>query len=108
MNYPKIIIDINTGTCNCHTCNKSLIKVPSAGGCGCISAQIPVTGNTSNSPCEDCEGECEDMYPSNCILYSGGDIPQLGIKTDDRLDKIIIILAAEVLALKQRVAALEV
>jgi hypothetical protein len=47
------------------------------------------------------------VIESNCVLYSGGDIPQLGIKTNDRLDKVLIILAAEVIALKQRVSALE-
>lgn len=104
MNIPKIIIDINTG---CNTCGKSLITIPAAGGCGCVNAQIPCTDTTPNSPCNDCETVCEDAIFTDCMFYSAGDIAALGLKHDDRLTKIIITLAAEIISLKQRVLILE-
>lgn len=104
MNIPKITIEINSG---CNTCGKSLIKVPSAGGCGCTHAVIPCGDNKPNSPCVECETPCDDMLFSECMQYSGGDMPALGIKNGDLMTKVIITLAAEIIALKQRVATLE-
>lgn len=105
MNIPKITIEVNAG---CNTCGKSLIKIPAAGGCGCTHAVIPCGDNTPNSPCVECEYPCDDKFFTDCGFYSGGDMPALGIKNEDLLTKVIITLAAEIISLKQRVAALEV
>lgn len=101
MNIPKIIIEVNSG---CNTCGKSLVTVPAAGGCGCHSAQIPCNDNTPNSPCVECEHPCDDQTSSECWRYDGGDIPALSIKNGDLGTKVIITLAAEIIAIKQRLA----
>jgi len=103
-NIPRISIEINSG---CNSCGKSLVLVPDAGGCGCQHAVIPCNEPTPNSPCVECETPCDDALFSECMIYTGGDMPALGIKNEDKLTKIIITLAAEIIALKQRVAILE-
>lgn len=104
VNIPRIIIDINSG---CNTCGKSLVKVPSFGGCNCPTVQVPCSTAAANSPCADCETICPDVIEAECVLYTAADIPQLSIKTNDKLVKIIITLAAEIISLKQRVLILE-
>jgi hypothetical protein len=47
------------------------------------------------------------MLPTDCWLYSGADIPQLGIKNNDPVTKIIVTLATELIDAKRRLALLE-
>lgn len=101
----NITIQLSTNR-GCNTCGKSLIILPDVGGCGCMHPVIP-SNNTPNSPCVDCDSVCDDSSFSDCNFYSGADIPSLGIKNGDKLTKIIITLAAEVIDLKRRVAILE-
>lgn len=91
----------------CSTCHKSLIVAPANGGCGCNYIPAPPPTTIANSPCVECEDPCEDLIPTDCQLYSGADIPQLGIKNGDLLTKVIVILAAEVLSSKAKIVQLE-
>lgn len=99
-------IEIKYRNC-CHTCSKSIIIAANLGGCGCNIPKVPCHDNTSNSPCVECEDPCDDVIPTDCIVYSAGDIPQLGIKNGDQATKIIILLATELLDLKRRIVLLE-
>jgi hypothetical protein len=104
MSYPKVIIEMSNDCC---TCNKSLIKIPAAGGCGCQTVQLPCSTSTPNSPCTDCEDECVDAWLLSCGIYDLGDIPQLGIKENDKMAKVIITLSAQIIVLKQQAADFE-
>lgn len=101
-NLPVIIGNYNSG---CNTCGQSIILLPGAGGCGCQHPVIPF-GETKNSPCADCDNPCDDLIETDCSLLSSADIPVLGIKHGDSLTKVIIIMAAEIIFLKQKLAIL--
>lgn len=100
----KITFEINTG---CNTCGNSLTLEPVNGGCGCQHVAVPTVAPTPNSPCVECEDPCDDLYPTDCLPYNGADIAQLGIMNGDKLTKIIVTLAAEIVNLKARVQLLE-
>lgn len=93
--------------CDCYTCQKSLLITSARGGCGCTTVKVPTASSSSNSPCVDCESDCDDEYWTDCMFWSAGDIPALAIKHGDKLTGIIVTLATEVMSLKLRVATLE-
>lgn len=102
-NIPKVTIQIETG---CNTCHCPLNVLPELGGCACGNAYAVVEDNTPNSPCLACEDACDDIFPTDCSLYSGADVPQLGIKKGDKLTKVVVILFAELISAKARLTAL--
>lgn len=58
--------------------------------CGCADKAVPVA-----PPCgqgtDDCPvpEPCQEIFSAECILYTGDDMPEYGIKKGDRLDDII-------------------
>lgn len=100
---PKVTIQIETG---CSTCHCALNVLPELGGCACGNAYAVVEDSTPNSPCVACEDACDEIWPSDCTLYGGADVPQLGIKKGDKLTKVLIVLFAEVIAAKARITTL--
>lgn len=99
MGIPNINIWVDT----CNTCNRSTILPVTSGGCGCVQ---PVTIDTSpNDPCHTCDDVCIDLYKTDCVYYNTADIPNLGIKQNDKLTSVLIKMASEIIDLKRRLLA---
>ena len=58
--------------------------------CGCADKAIPAAPpcTQGTADCPDPE-TCAETFSAECIVYTGDDIPQFGIKKGDRVDDII-------------------
>lgn len=65
-------------------------------GCGCNSCCPPVPPPVPPTP-PICIGEdCVEIYDGNCVIYTGPDIPCIGIETNNNINTIIQLLAARI------------
>lgn len=67
-------------------------------GCGCNGCCPPVPPPVPPTP-PICIGEdCVEHYDGNCVIYTGPDIPCIGIETNDNINTVIQTLAARICA----------
>lgn len=65
-------------------------------GCGCNDCCPPVPPPVPPTPPE-CEGtDCVEIYDGNCVIYTGPNIPCIGIETNNNINTIIQLLAARI------------
>lgn len=65
-------------------------------GCGCNGCCPPVPPPVPPTP-PICIGEnCVEHYDGNCVIYTGPDIPCIGIETNNSINTVIQTLAARI------------
>lgn len=62
--------------------------------CGCADKAIPTGPFCGSLSCPDPE-PCAETFSAECIVYTGNDIPEVGIMKGDRVDHIIQLLAGQ-------------
>ncbi len=69
---------------NCTNCKKTKSK------CGCANKGLttppPCTTDTPVCPVPE---KCAETFSAECIVYMGPDLPEIGLKSGDRVDNII-------------------
>lgn len=64
--------------------------------CGCADKAVAVAPFCGDFSCPDPE-PCAETFSAECIVYTGNDIPQLGIMKGDRVDHIIQLMSTYLL-----------
>ena len=65
-------------------------------GCGCNGCCPPVPPPVPPTP-PICIGEdCVEHYDGNCVIYTGPDIPCIGVETNNSINTVIQVLAARI------------
>jgi uncharacterized repeat protein (TIGR01451 family) len=67
-------------------------------GCGCNGCCPPVPPPVPPTPPICIGEECVEHYDGNCVIYTGPDIPCIGIETNDNINTVIQTLAARICA----------